>query len=108
MKIVVHPGCSLVLLGDARGVSVDCLGGELWITQERDSQDHIVARGGHFAIDRRGRVVISSLLEAEVVLRGQGRSLLGLPLWRARLVLTPRNPEARQGDARAGKEGRAA
>ncbi len=90
MKTVVHPGCSLVLTGDARGVVVICGQGVLWLTQERDARDHILSAGESFVVDRRGRVVISSPLESEVALAGRPRrGLLGLPLWRTRLALHP-------------------
>ena len=90
MKTVVHPGCSLVLTGDARGVSVICGQGVLWLTQERDARDHILSAGESFVVDRRGRVVISSPLESEVALAGRPRrGLLGLPLWGARLAPHP-------------------
>jgi hypothetical protein len=106
MKTVVHPGCSLVISGDARGVSVTCVQGVLWLTQERDARDHVLSAGERFVVDRRGRVVISSPLDSEVALAGQRRrNLLGLPAWRARLALHPVArrpvPGARAGQGRA-------
>ncbi len=84
MRTVVHPGCSLVLSGDARGVGVICEDGLLWLTQERDARDHILAAGEEFVVDRRGRVVISSPLESEVALAASRRRG-----WRARLAPHP-------------------
>ncbi len=84
MKTVVHPGCSLVLSGDARGVVVICEQGALWLTQERDERDHILAAGEQFVVDRRGRVVISSPMESEVALAWLRRRG-----WRVRLAPHP-------------------
>jgi hypothetical protein len=107
MKVLVHSGCPLVLTGDARGVSISCLEGDLWITQEGDSRDHMILPGQRFVVDRRGRILVSSLREAELAIGGQGRSLLGLRLWRARLV--PRRPRVERGVAAPGTRiGRAA
>ena len=105
MKVLVHSGCPLVLTGDARGIAIACLEGDLWITEEGDSRDYMIRPGERFVVDRPGRIVVASLQEAELALEGRGRSLLGLALWRARLV--PRAPRVERSGAVEGV-GRAA
>jgi hypothetical protein len=97
VNVLVHSGCPLVLTGDARGVSISCLEGDLWITQQGDSRDYMIGPGERFVVDAPGRVVVSSLHQAEIAMAGRGRSFLRLPLWRARLM--PRGPRPERSPA---------
>jgi hypothetical protein len=42
--------------------------GKLWLTQEGDTRDHVVPAGATFCADRTGRVVLSAVDSASVVI----------------------------------------
>jgi Protein of unknown function (DUF2917) len=44
----------------ARGALVRCLEGLVWITQDGDCADHIVAAGDSFRVDRDGSVIVQA------------------------------------------------
>lgn len=44
----------LIALLDAQGARIECLEGELWITQDADGADYHVARGQGFTVARGG------------------------------------------------------
>ena len=70
---VVHGGMgmargSYARIEDGRGILVYVWEGELWITQEGDSRDRYVGRGGWFRIESDGLTLVSALgAGAEVV-----------------------------------------
>lgn len=47
-------------LRDAQGIEVRVTEGCLWLTQERDVQDHVIETGGTFRIDRPGITVLTA------------------------------------------------
>jgi hypothetical protein len=49
-----------------RSVEVSCVNGEVLVTLEGDSQDHIVAAGDAFLAQRRGRLVVAALRPSRV------------------------------------------
>jgi hypothetical protein len=51
----------------APGTSVQCMFGTVWLTQEGDQRDHVLAQGATFCTDRTGRVVLSALRERAIV-----------------------------------------
>lgn len=53
-----------VRLHDALGMEIQVNQGCLWLTQERDAQDHVIEAGGSFRIDQPG-VAILTVLGAE-------------------------------------------
>lgn len=53
-------------LHDALGMEIRVREGSLWLTQERDAQDHVIRTGGSFRIDRRGTVVLTALKGARM------------------------------------------
>jgi Protein of unknown function (DUF2917) len=55
-------------LDDAIGTRIVCVAGELWITQDRDTADHIVTAGGSFEVDAPGKVLVQAQRPARVVL----------------------------------------
>jgi hypothetical protein len=62
-------------LDDALGTRILCVAGELWITQHRDTSDHLVAQGDWFTVDAPGKVVIQAQRPARVALvEAQGAS----------------------------------
>jgi Protein of unknown function (DUF2917) len=48
------------------GMEVRVLAGTVWVTQEKDPEDHIVQASGVFVTDRPGRVAIQSLTPARL------------------------------------------
>jgi hypothetical protein len=51
---------SALTLDDARGALVRVLAGRLWITQERDREDHLVDAGASFRVARNGATVVEA------------------------------------------------
>ena len=51
---------------DARGMTVTCIKGVTWITQERDSRDLILAAGQSVVLDRPGLAVVYAFRDALV------------------------------------------
>ena len=52
----------------ARGALVRCLEGLVWITQDGDRADHIVAAGDSFRVDRDGSVIVQATRPARVAI----------------------------------------
>jgi hypothetical protein len=52
----------------ALGTRVLCLAGELWITQDRDPNDHFVQPGETFAVSVDGTVVVQANRGAQLLL----------------------------------------
>ena len=52
----------------AFGRSVECLSGSLWITQDGDRRDIVLAPGECFAFDRPGDALISALDDSRFLL----------------------------------------
>ena len=50
--------------GDRRWQALLCLRGEVWVTQERDFRDYVLAAGEVFIVTRRGAVVVQALEDA--------------------------------------------
>jgi len=48
-------------LRDALGIEIRVTEGYLWLTQERDAQDHVIEAGGSFRIDRPGVALLTAL-----------------------------------------------
>jgi len=48
-------------LRDALGIEIRVTEGSLWLTQERDVQDHVIEPGGTFRIDRPGVALLTAL-----------------------------------------------
>ena len=87
---------NLLTLDDSLDVSIDCLEGSLWITQDGDPRDVIVPAGRSFRIDRTSRVMVFATSDASLQITSQPARLIakvsnGLG-WLARLSGTPRQP----------------
>jgi hypothetical protein len=54
------------LKGDQRGGRLAALQGNLWITQQGDSEDFVLRPGERFTITRPGKVVVQAMREARV------------------------------------------
>ena len=51
----------------AAGAAIQCVAGKVWLTQEGDARDHVVPAGTTFCTDRAGRVVVSGVDGAALV-----------------------------------------
>ena len=59
----------VVTLVDAEGTRILPQRGQVWITQEGDREDHIVAAGETLVVLRPGRTVVQALEPARVAIR---------------------------------------
>ena len=50
--------------GDARGLTLRCVKGALWITQPDDRVDHVLRQDMQFTIDREGRIAVWAVADA--------------------------------------------
>jgi hypothetical protein len=75
-------GNGTVTIAAVPGLAVQARSSMLWITQERDQDDHLVVAGERFVADRYGLLVISAFTRSEVELewpsRGHDRLSPGL------------------------------
>lgn len=65
-QLALRRGRALTL-DHARGALVRVLAGRLWITQERDREDHFVESGASFRIDRDGSTVVEAFRDTRFV-----------------------------------------
>jgi hypothetical protein len=68
-----HAGIQLeaqrfLTLHGARGTRVLCLAGRLWLTQDRDTADHILGPGDAFEIGVQGAVIVHGLRASRLLL----------------------------------------
>ena len=59
---------SLLLIEHGRGMQIELWDGELWITQEGDSRDHVVGPGAKFRLEREGILLAHALKGAQLTL----------------------------------------
>ncbi len=52
--------------GDRRGDVINCVRGNLWITQEGDLKDYVVENGKNFWITKPGTVVVQALDDSQI------------------------------------------
>ena len=53
---------------DPMGARVECVRGALWITQDKDFEDHFLAANDALTLDRNGLALIHAQQESELVL----------------------------------------
>lgn len=83
-----------LILGNAAGLEVSGLSGEVWLTQHGDSRDFVIRPGEHLVLSQPGSAVLSTVKRAEVLVTrregapqrhrdGRWRRLAGLfdPRW---------------------------
>jgi Protein of unknown function (DUF2917) len=70
-------------LADGAGLEVRCLLGNLWITEEGDGEDRIIANGASFVLDRPGLSLATALSGPALVVVQPGRVSAPDPLRRA-------------------------
>jgi hypothetical protein len=51
------------------GLELRCLSGEVWVTMERDPQDHVLAAGASFSTPHEGRIAMMALRPTRLGLR---------------------------------------
>ncbi len=66
MELLLEKRELLSIDGDAEGLTLRCLDGELWLTQAGDSRDHILKRGDGFTVRKRGLIQVLAGAEARV------------------------------------------
>lgn len=72
---------SVLRLEHAAGTRITVWSGCVWITQQDDSRDIVLAAGQHFTLDRHGLTLIQSLKAGELrVDTPQARPLARLPV----------------------------
>ena len=54
------------LSGDARGTQIVSAGGNLWVTQQGDSQDYLLRPGEEVKITRKGMILVQGFADARV------------------------------------------
>jgi hypothetical protein len=59
---------TLQSINDARGVSVQCLQGAIWLTQQGDARDIVLEAGEQATIERNGTSIVFALGDARFML----------------------------------------
>ncbi len=67
-------------LHDATGQLVNCLEGDLWLTQQHDRRDIVLHAGQSFVLDRRGLALVNALGGPARVSFGGGTARVALAL----------------------------
>ena len=62
---------NLLMLDDSLDVSIECLEGSLWITQDGDPRDVILSAGHSYRIDRTSRVMVFATSDARLEISSQ-------------------------------------
>jgi hypothetical protein len=72
---------------DPTGARVECIRGELWITQDRDFEDHLLSANDALTLDRDGLALIHAQEPSDIVLfEPEPRPRLGARIARALLA----------------------
>ncbi len=58
----------VIRLYDPRGARIECVGGALWITQDRDQNDHFLEANDALTLDRPGLALIHAQAPSRIVL----------------------------------------
>jgi hypothetical protein len=84
---------SVLTLSDSKGAGVQCLEGAVWITEEDDRNDIVLAPGESHEIARRGRALVQAMGAARIAVApapsAAGSSGKGLQLRAPRLQAVP-------------------
>ena len=67
MKIHLKKKELVAIERDARGVTVSCLDGAVWLTQKGDLNDHLILSGMSFTVSCKGKVVMLALNSATLM-----------------------------------------
>jgi hypothetical protein len=72
MNILIDDSCfdlrerQIMRFDDAAGTDIVCLRGELWLTQDGDPRDVVLATGDRFTLDSQGVTLVSALRTSTV------------------------------------------
>ena len=66
--LVLEPG-QVVTLDDAAGTRIEARSGIVWVTEEGDRDDHIVAQGETLVVTHDGRTLVQALQPAWIALQ---------------------------------------
>lgn len=81
---------TLQSIADARGASVQCLQGAIWLTQQGDARDIVLEAGDQATIERNGTSIVFALADARFVLSDSRTTVGAMPRRRqARAELPP-------------------
>jgi hypothetical protein len=72
-------------LRDAQGTRIECLSGSLWITQQDEGRDIVLASGDQVILDRGGKVVVQAF-KPSLVLVFESRPAAPGIAWLTRLA----------------------
>ena len=67
MKIHLKKKELVAIERDARGLTVSCLDGAIWLTQNGDLNDHLILPGMSFTVSCKGKVVMVALNSATLM-----------------------------------------
>jgi hypothetical protein len=67
--VVALQAGEVITLDDAEGFRIHARAGTLWVTEEDDYEDHIVAAGDARVISHPGRTVVQALAPARISIR---------------------------------------
>jgi hypothetical protein len=68
-RVVALRAGEVITLDDAEGVRIVARSGTVWVTEEDDLEDYIVAAGDAFVVGRPGRTVVQALVPARLTIR---------------------------------------
>ncbi len=66
MQLALGKGDLWLAAGNYCWRAIVCLQGIIWVTQERDLRDHVLAAGEMFLISQPGKVVVQALADARM------------------------------------------
>jgi hypothetical protein len=66
--LALEPG-QVITLDDAEGTRIEARSGVVWVTEEGDRDDHIVAPGEALVVSHGGRTLVQALQSAWIALQ---------------------------------------
>ncbi len=88
------PRGSLLRIDGGAGVLVHVWKGEIWLTQEGSTKDHVLGAGQSFRVDRGGATLAQAFRRSVVSLTPPAPRMSALSAWAAKL-LAPLTEQAR-------------
>ena len=67
MKIHLKKKELVAIEKNAKGMTVSCLDGEIWLTQSGDINDHLILPGKSFTVSCKGKIVLIALNSATLM-----------------------------------------
>lgn len=66
LEMVMPKGSVWRIEGNPSGVTVACVSGMVWLTQEGDYEDHVLGSAERFALNRAGRTLVMALEDSRI------------------------------------------